>query len=144
MTKSIFETLAPFCINQSISIQEREIAPAGPVAHLKNRIHADLESGVSTENVLRALHPTPAISGFPKQEALDFIQKHEQHNRDLYGGYWGIQNETMETYFVHIRCMQVFSDKIALYAGGGITAGSVIDEEWEEAEQKMNTLLSLL
>lgn len=144
VTKSIFVTLQPYCLNHTITINEREIAAAGPVTHLKNRIHAELQSNVSTETILSALHPTPAIAGFPKQDALDFILKDEAHDRDLYGGYWGIQSQAEENYYVHIRCMQVFADKIAFYAGGGITAGSNADAEWEEAEQKMQTLISLL
>jgi len=40
--------------------------------------------------------------------------------------------------------MQVFADKIVFYAGGGITEGSNVDKEWEETEQKMQTLISLL
>ena len=40
--------------------------------------------------------------------------------------------------------MQVFKDKFALYIGGGITADSNAEKEWEETEIKSQTLADVI
>lgn len=46
--------------------------------------------------------------------------------------------------FVNLRCMELTPDRYILYAGGGITAKSVPEEEWEETNNKAKTLLSAI
>ena len=45
---------------------------------------------------------------------------------------------------VNLRCMNIDSDIITLFAGGGITEKSDSEKEWEETELKINTLKTLL
>ena len=40
--------------------------------------------------------------------------------------------------------MEVFQQAVCLYVGGGITAGSDPDKEWEETELKSRTLLDII
>jgi isochorismate synthase len=46
--------------------------------------------------------------------------------------------------FVNLRCAQIIGDRIYLYLGGGFTAESDSEKEWEETENKSKTLLNLL
>ncbi len=94
---------------------------------------------------ISALHPTPAVCGLPKERALELIYKTEMHNREYYAGYCGPINYQGKTdLFVNLRCMKILPDKLALYIGGGLTAKSDPEKEWEETVLKANTLLSVI
>ena len=121
---------------------------AGNLAHLKTEFRVDMKKSNAyglDKIMLDLLHPTSAVCGFPRTSALDFITKNENYNRELYSGFLGpVRFQDKTNLFVNLRCMQVFNDRIRLYAGAGITADSLPHKEWEETEHKMNTLLSLL
>ncbi|MBW6536489.1 MAG: chorismate-binding protein, partial [Mariniphaga sp.] len=46
--------------------------------------------------------------------------------------------------FVNLRCMEILPQHYILYSGGGITARSVPEDEWEETNKKATTLLSAI
>jgi isochorismate synthase len=92
-----------------------------------------------------ALHPTSAVCGMPMVKARDFISSVENHNREYYAGFLGpVSIDDKLQLFVTLRCMKVFEHQLALFVGGGITADSVPNDEWEETEIKADTLLSVL
>ncbi len=95
--------------------------------------------------LLNELHPTSAVCGLPKKEALQFLKNHEKHNRGYYSGFLGPVNlEEKLQLFVNLRCMRIFDDRLILYVGAGITIDSLAEEEWDETEIKANTLLSII
>jgi isochorismate synthase len=117
---------------------------AGNLMHLRTDFEVDT-TAVSFPQLgtvmLKLLHPTSAVCGMPKQEATDFIRKHELHDRKLYTGYLGQVNINQETHiFVNLRSMEVFADRAILYAGAGITKDSVPEREWNETELKCKTI----
>lgn len=71
------------------------------------------------------------------------ISKVEVHDRALYCGYLGPIKQELKWY-ANIRCMQVFKDGYLLHLGGGITAESELESEWQETELKSETLLSVI
>jgi isochorismate synthase len=94
---------------------------------------------------LAELHPTPAVCGYPKPKASKFIPKIEKHDRRYYSGYlgpWRLNGDV--GLFVNLRCMEILSQQYILYSGGGITARSVPEDEWEETNKKATTLLSAI
>jgi len=131
-------------VNVSFEVGDVHDQQAGNIRHLCNDFSIDPKH-VSAEEICRTLHPTPAICGSPTDKALEEIKKLEKHNRELYSGYLGYRNANNNaSYFVNLRCMQVFDDKLALYLGGGINAQSDPEKEWEETELKARTLLDLV
>ncbi|MGQ1891434.1 chorismate-binding protein [Thermophagus sp. OGC60D27] len=118
---------------------------AGQVIHLRTsyRFNADLK-GAETGRLLNSLHPTPAVGGFPKDKALDVIQRAEPFDRRFYSGFLGPVFSGGFRFFVNIRSMQLEGEKAVLYLGGGITRESVESSEWEETRLKSRTLLSVL
>ncbi len=126
-----------------VKISETADVVAGSVVHLKTSFTARLDSGLW--DLVMDLHPTPAVCGIPKDEALKFIRKTELHNRKYYSGFLGPYNIDGETnFFVNLRCAEIMHDKAALYIGGGITEESLPHAEWEETVMKTNTLLPVL
>ncbi|MCB0515598.1 MAG: chorismate-binding protein [Chitinophagales bacterium] len=122
------------------------VVEAGRVAHLKTFLQGEISASSSFATIAAALHPTPAVAGIPKEEAIRYIRAVEKYSRAYYTGYIAIENETPNTAFayVNLRCMQVFADKALLYVGGGITADSDPKAEWQETVHKSKTLLEFL
>ena len=116
---------------------------AGPLSHL--RTDFKWKSGTRQAwQIAKDLHPTPAVSGTPVQEASEWILNNEFHKRSFYSGMIGeLQNDEMNIY-VNLRCAQIIGDRIYLYVGGGFTAESDPEKEWEETENKSKTLVDLL
>lgn len=117
---------------------------AGKFQHLKTYISGEIKNELFVEDLVEKLHPTPAVCGLPKEEAFDFIAKNEGYDRDFYAGYIGIVADDSQSYFVNLRCAQFFQDKIWIYVGGGITAESIPQNEWNETELKSGTIINSL
>lgn len=109
----------------------------GEIKHLKTDI--SWSSNQPLKDVLKALHPTPAVCGFPVNEAKEFIRSTELYERKLYTGYLGIESEKQTKIYVNLRCMQVFENSVRFYAGGGINSMSNPEDEWHETERKINS-----
>jgi isochorismate synthase len=107
----------------------------GNIRHLVQEHRADMKD-LSMGQVLSRLHPTPAVAGYPVGQSVQMISALEQHTRALYTGFIG---NTQEVY-VNLRCAQLFSNGIKLYAGCGINAQSNSEREWQETELKMRVM----
>ena len=122
---------------------------AGSLLHLKTDITVSLENpDTDLASLISSLHPTPAVCGLPRKEALDFIIKNEGYDREYYTGFLGElngQNLDEQTHlFVNLRCMKLDPRKATIYVGGGITEDSVAKKEWEETVRKTSTMKQIL
>ncbi|MBM3183994.1 MAG: isochorismate synthase [Chlamydiae bacterium] len=106
------------------------------VQHLYATCEGELQSGVDDRELLKALHPTPALCGTPKEKALDLIRTLEPFDRGLYGGAIGWQTADTSEWIVGIRSCLIEGNIAYLYAGCGIVQGSDPEEEWEELNHK--------
>ncbi|RPI74392.1 MAG: isochorismate synthase, partial [Ignavibacteriales bacterium] len=114
------------------------------IQHLSTRISASLKDNSGIMNILKEVHPTPAVCGYPKETALNLIKKTESQKRGLYSGIIGWFNFNNEGEFaVSIRSAITKGNKLTAYAGGGIVEGSEPDAEFEETEMKLKPILSL-
>ena len=75
----------------SLGIQPAEFGPypafAGALSHLKTDFHFSLPDNDSLGDLLKLLHPTPAVCGLPKEKAYQFILDHEDHERRYHSGF---------------------------------------------------------
>lgn len=114
---------------------------AGNVKHICNLFTAERLTMSQIEKMKKALHPTPAISGLPQVDAVKFVMQNEKHRRLYYGGYIGPVYATGDfDFFVNLRSMMFDSSRYCIYSGGGLTAQSNADDEWEETEMKSQLL----
>lgn len=90
--------------------------------------------------LLDRLNPTPALGGYPREDALHDIDDLESHERRDYGGYIGYRNTEREIYYVNLRCVNFDFRNFCIYAGGGITASSAPGSEWNETLNKTEIL----
>lgn len=135
VTQSIIDSLeVPW-----LEFGDRQEVSYGKLRHLQTDVRWTSEAPLL--GYANRLHPTPAVCGFPKDVAYEFIRSHEHHDRRLYTGYLGFINPRESGHlFVNLRCMQLFRDRIRFYAGGGINALSDPAEEWEETVRKMEAM----
>lgn len=121
---------------------------AGNVMHLKTDYEVDLVATNFPQLgsvMLKLLHPTSAVCGMPFEPALEFLKRHENYERQFYSGFLGpVQINNESHLYVNLRCMQIFSSHVRLYAGAGITIDSVAEKEYEETEMKMMNLQNLI
>jgi isochorismate synthase len=138
-------------ISNKVSKSEPYTFQAGSVVHIKTDIQAVIENPSEINDIINALHPTPAVCGFPKAKAKEFILEHEGYNREFYAGFLGECNKDFLTYkegnsdlFVNLRCMKISDSKAKLYVGCGINIGSIPDKEFEETVNKSQTMKKVL
>ncbi|NAW51388.1 hypothetical protein GNY06_08335 [Elizabethkingia argentiflava] len=112
---------------------------SGNIKHLRNDFKTNIPPRVLPK-LIQALHPTPAVCGTPKPLCFEIIKNTEKHKRDLYAGYIQIAKPTGISYYVNLRCAQLFRNGILLYAGGGITQLSEPEKEWVETELKSDAV----
>jgi isochorismate synthase len=116
---------------------------AGPVKHLLTKFNGRLQEEQIIE-LLKELHPTPAVCGIPVVKAKNIIRETEAYDRLDYSGFFGPVNQHTKDLFVNLRSALISDDTICLFLGGGITKDSNAEAEWEETELKAKTLLSIL
>ncbi len=118
---------------------------AGNVNHLMTKYNC--KGKLDAENILSLitkLHPTPAVCGIPKETVMQLIREKEQHQREYYAGYLGPVDANSQQLFVNLRCMKLTSNSVSFFVGGGITAQSKAEEEWQETCLKLETLKRIL
>lgn len=115
------------------------------VQHLYTPITARIKDGVSRTEVLKTLHPTPAVGGYPKDNAVSFIKEHEDFNRGWYASPIGwINAHGNGEFIVAIRSGLIQNDEVRFFAGCGIVEDSDPEKEWEETNLKFIPMLSAL
>jgi isochorismate synthase EntC len=141
------DTLLPYCSFLDWEA-EPSIVTVANVQHLGTSIEGALtEPAVDVMTLVQALTPTPALGGFPTQEAIDFIHTHEMMNRGFYGGAVGwCDAHGQGTFAVTIRCAELTDDRriARLFAGGGIVAESDPYSEFAETQAKFQAMLSAI
>lgn len=131
-------------ILKDFRVSETYTSKAGNLLHLK----ADIEGEIGDFNLkelLKTLHPTPAVCGLPKEAAKQFILENEYYKRSFYTGFLGEINVQESTeLFVNLRCAKFSEDQVSIYVGGGITRDSDPDKEWIETIRKTQTIKRVL
>lgn len=128
---------------QKIQLNGPNEVVAGAVKHLRTEIQFRLDQSKSL-TLAKDLHPTPAVSGMPREKSLELIKSHEKHERRLYAGMIGLVDADECRLFVNLRCCEIQNTTAYLYIGGGFTKDSDIEQEWIETENKSLTLLNLI
>lgn len=115
------------------------------IAHLRTPVTATAPSGTHVLDLVSRVHPTPAVAGTPREEALKLIRVLEPRGRGWYAGPIGwMTPEGDGDFAVGIRSAFVRGDRALLYAGAGIVAGSDPEREWDECEAKLRSIEDVL
>jgi len=111
--------------------------------HLGTDIEATLPEGISSLDVVAALHPSAAVAGSPTEAALDLIRELEPFDRGRYCGPVGWMDERGDgEWSIALRCAQWSPDgHLTAYAGAGIVEGSDPQRELLETRLKFRPIL---
>ena len=143
----VHDTLLPWCSYLDWEA-DPSIVTVANVQHLGTRIEGRLSSPApNVVDLVRALSPTPALGGHPRDDALALIAAVEGVERDRYGGAVGwVDAAGNGTWAVAIRCAELSTDRCRarLHAGGGIVADSDPLAELAETQAKFQAMLSAL
>jgi isochorismate synthase len=145
VTRYITKVLSKFNL-LNVELEGPYTKRAGNLVHLRTDFSfRSVELKNKLWDFLDELHPTPAVCGMPRKESLELIFNLENHDREFYAGYLGpVGLNNQLSLFVNLRCMKVLPNRLALFIGGGITADSIPEDEWQETEIKAETLLSVI
>jgi len=144
VVRAVCEALRPLCLLPP-QISRAEEHPAGHLMHLRSKITAKVQTGTTLFDLIRALHPTPAVGGFPVSAALDWLTTHGERRPGWYSGGFGILTPDGNGEFsVALRSALLNGNSAELQAGAGIVAGSDPQQELAETEAKLGTLLAAL
>ena len=144
VTQAIVAALAKCCVMPPRP-GPVEIHAAGHISHLRSRVTGITAPGITIFDLVRALHPTPAVGGFPGAAAASWLASHGEVRSGWYSGGFGTLDANGDGEFhVALRSALIDGKRIELHAGAGIVAGSDPEHELAETEAKIGTLLAAL
>lgn len=146
--KDIRDRLEPLC--ESLEADHcHSVVKLKSIQHLRYLIRGVLKKELSDGQLLSLLHPTPAVGGAPREDAMAFIEENEGYSRGLYAGVCGMVAPDKTELGVSIRSallktVSADSQQLSLFAGAGIVQASDAFDEWQELNNKTATVMSLL
>lgn len=144
VVRAIQEKLGPLTETLQIAAAP-QLRKLGNVQHLETRIHGRLARGWGVLDVVAALHPTPAMGGWPGPAAQAYLAKVEPFSRGWYAAPIGWFDPLGNGLFaVAIRSGLISAGTATLFAGAGIVAGSDPNKEWQETNLKFKAILDAL
>jgi len=140
----VVDALRPFA--QSVSARPPEVVRFTNIQHLATSVGAELvDPPADVLQLAAALHPTPAVGGWPREAADALIDELEGMERGWYAGAVGwIDSHGDGEFAVALRCGLLWEDGARLYAGVGVMPDSDPARELEETELKFKALLTAL
>ncbi|MCY4465032.1 MAG: isochorismate synthase [Chloroflexi bacterium] len=136
----ICDRLSPLV--QSLDIRQLRLRKLRHIQHLHSPIHARLKVASGLLPLASALHPTPALGGDPRHNALQLIRQLEPIPRGWYGAPVGWLDAQLDGQFaVAIRSAVAQEARAWIYAGAGIVARSQAQAEWDETALKLRPML---
>jgi menaquinone-specific isochorismate synthase len=141
VVEAIRETLAPLC-------RRLEVPPAPTIRELRHVLHlatplaGELADDTHVLELVEALHPTPAVGGVPRREALRLIADQEPSDRGWYAGPVGWFDARGDGEFaVAIRSALIDGARARIFAGAGIVHGSEPASEYRETLLKQGAMV---
>lgn len=146
ITDLVRNDLGRVCTTGSVRVPELlKVRPAPGVWHLESTVEGLLAEETDDADLLAATFPPGSVTGAPKIRALDLIAELEPTARGVYTGVIGLASPIAGLELnVAIRTFEIHDGTITLGVGGGITADSDSEAEWQECLHKSAPLERLL
>ncbi|WP_353292762.1 isochorismate synthase [Synechococcus sp. M16CYN] len=124
--------------------RQPQLARHGHLTHLHTPIVADAQ-GHSALSLAEQLHPTPAVAGLPRCEAMAWLRTLEPFERGSYAAPIGWIDKAGDAELrVAIRCGHAKGHYLDLTAGAGLVRGSTAERELQEVGLKLTVLANQL
>jgi len=132
-------------ITSQLDIAETGILKLSNIQHLYTPIKGRLDRDYGILNIVKRLHPTPALGGDPRDVAMKIITESEPVPRGWYAAPIGWVNGELDGQFsVAIRSAVAQGKRVWMYAGAGIVKESIPQKEWDETALKFRPMLDAL
>ncbi len=138
--------LSRVAITGTVTVPELLVVrPAPGVWHLVSTVSARVGVDVPMAEVLDATFPPASVTGTPKQRARQLLTGWEPHRRGVYCGTIGLTSPVAGCELnVAIRTVEFDASGNAVFGvGGGITADSDPDREWDECLHKAAPIIDI-
>ena len=141
--RALKRVLSEYCDDVTASPEPSTLTMPN-VHHLQTEVSAQLRPGSSLLHLIGALHPTPAVGGSPRVEALRFIREVEQLDRGWYAAPIGWIGRDGGEFAVALRSAILYGSEAMLYAGCGIVRSSDPELELAESQLKLQPMKSAI
>jgi menaquinone-specific isochorismate synthase len=144
VVEAIQENLEPLVTHLSLQ-PEPELCRLSNIQHLKTVVEGQLAGNDGILPIVEALHPTPAVGGWPRTVALEMIAAMEPTPRGWYASPIGwLDHQGNGLFAVALRSAVSVGRQSLLFAGAGIMADSIPRNEWHETELKFKPMMDAL
>lgn len=142
--RSVAAALRPVCTTSSVS-PEPFLLRLDNVQHLATEVRGTLAEDHGALALVDRLHPTAAVGGTPRDRALDLIRQLEGMERGRYAGPVGwVAADGDGEFGIALRCAELSGARARLFAGAGVVAGSLPEDELEETRVKLRAMQGAL
>ena len=115
--------------------------------HLLTRIEIVLDQQPQFEDIVRLMHPTPALGAFPSKVGRKWLESYErQVKRNYFGAPIGVLDpqKNKGKCVVGIRNVQWNNSGMKIGAGCGVIKDSIREKEWQEIQLKLTAIKDAL
>jgi menaquinone-specific isochorismate synthase len=117
------------------------------LVHFKTKLSAEVSESLNVNDLIRILHPTPAVGCLPRTE--EWLNRLKEYRAQLkapgfFGAPFGFSLRGEHHLIVAIRGISWQEGEVTLPSGCGIVGGSAFDHEWRELRLKREAVLRLL
>ncbi|MDD3520791.1 MAG: isochorismate synthase [Actinomycetota bacterium] len=138
----IKKELKKICESVNVS-KEKELLVLSYAQHIRSQFDCTLKDNISDYRILKSLHPTPAVSGYPLKNIYKLIKRYENFYRGFYSGPVGWISKDEACFAVGLRSAILDRRFISVFAGAGIVKKSSPEMEWDEVENKITPFLRI-
>ncbi len=144
VARAIDSALRPLCESLELA-KSPKLRRLPRVQHLETVVRGELHQQAHVLDLVGRLHPTPAVGGWPRPEALAWLEAHEGLARGWYAAPVGwVDGQGGGSFAVAIRSALVSGGQSFAFAGAGLVPDSEAEREWEETRLKLRTIAEAL
>jgi menaquinone-specific isochorismate synthase len=140
VVNALKKNLSPF---GEIKLGEIFIKTQGRLAHLCTPIEVNLRENPSDDEILKAIHPTPALGAYPWNHKSQKRLKQIRDEIKIYpefGAPFGIKTSDFSFFIVAIRNAHIFHEELQIGSGCGVINESNLEAEWNELLLKQRAI----
>ena len=146
ITDLLRNDLGQFCEPGTVTVTELcGLHSYGNVHHLVSTVRGTLKDGTTPGQLLLASSPGGSITGAPKKRAVEIISELESHTRGAYcGSVFVLAGNGWMQSSIAIRTLEINDQHLHCWGGGGITASSQWEAEYQETLDKVGPIMEAL
>ncbi len=142
--RSVADVLRLLCSEIDVPL-EPSLLRLPNVQHLATHIRGELKEPVTALGLAGRLHPSAAVCGLPRSDAMNLISSSEGMDRARYSGPVGwVDARGDGEWGIALRCAEIQGKRGRLFAGNGIVGDSIPEDELEETRLKLRAMISAL